>query len=53
MRSLDLVHNMEAYTRDYARTPIVVQQLDLKGKWTAKEDAPTQQHNPPSFKPRG
>lgn len=53
VRTLDLVHNMEAYTRDYARTPIVVQQLDLKGKWTAKEDAPTQQHNPPSFKPRG
>ena len=35
--TLDLVHNMEAYSREYARTPNLVHQLDLKGKWIAKE----------------
>ncbi|MCX7089880.1 MAG: TraI domain-containing protein [Legionellales bacterium] len=54
VRTLDLVHDMEAYTRDYAREPILVHQLDLKGKWTTKEVAPVKQfQDTPSFKPRG
>jgi hypothetical protein len=54
VRTLDLVHDMEAYTRDYAREPILVHQLDLNGKWTGQEAAPVKQFQDiPSFKARG
>ena len=44
VRTLDLVHDMEAYSRDYARVPILVHQLNLSGKWIAPEaPAPQQQ----------
>ena len=46
VRTLDLVYDMEAYSKDYARRPTVVHQLDLGGAWsTKKEEAPTRQHN--------
>lgn len=41
VRSLDLIHNMEAYSREYARAPQLIQQLGLDGKWTAREEGPT------------
>lgn len=43
VRTLDLVYDMEAYSREYERTPVALHQLDLNGQWTA-EEAPTQQH---------
>lgn len=42
VRALDLVHDMEAYSRDYTRAPIVIHQLDLSGKWTAAKETPAQ-----------
>ncbi len=45
VRTLDLVHDMEAYSRDYARVPAVLHKLDLSGKWTTKTDEPAQQHH--------
>lgn len=46
VRTLDLVHDMEAYSKDYPRRPTVVHQLDLGGAWTTKtEEALTHQTN--------
>ncbi len=42
VRTLDLVYDMEAYSREYERTPVALHQLDLNGQWTA-EEAPAQQ----------
>lgn len=53
VRSLDLIHDMEAYSRDYARTPIVHHHLDSSGAWTAKDEAPVQQFQNISPNPRG
>ncbi|MCR9191389.1 MAG: TraI domain-containing protein [Gammaproteobacteria bacterium] len=47
VRAIDLVHDMEAYSRQYERTPVVLPQLNANGKWAvAQEQAPQ-----PSVKP--
>ena len=45
VKSVDLVHNMEAYSRESTHTPNLIQQLDRNGKWVAKEHAPIKQLN--------
>lgn len=44
VRSLDLVHDMEAYSRDSDRKPVVIHQLDLNGQWTTADLTPTQSY---------
>jgi hypothetical protein len=39
VRALDLVNDMESYSRDFAREPVVVHHLDVTGQWT-KDDTP-------------
>lgn len=41
VRSLDLIRNMEAYSRDHGRAPNLIQQLDLDGQWINKDIVPT------------
>lgn len=53
VRTLDLVNDIEAYTREYARAPILVQNLDVDGTWKVKEETPAPHYQPPRPSPHG
>lgn len=46
VRALDLVHDMEAYSRQYERTPVILPELNTDGQWTSSTEAQSPQIRP-------
>ncbi len=42
VQTINLVHDMEAFSRDYVRAPNPIQRLDQNGKWAANLETPVQ-----------
>lgn len=50
VKTLDLLHDLPAYSAEYDRTPIFLQQLDITGKWIQNNEEP---RTAPGTKSRG